>query len=178
MKKAASLSGAACVAMAVILLLPAATLAQSTKSNSPPAVTSTQPTPPSTSPATGTRSPQGRSQSPIERVEARIKLLRSELGITPAQEPEWTTFAGVMRDNATHMEQRLNQRSTSFEKMTAVANLDSYAAIAQEHASDMQRLADAFRPLYGSFSEQQKATADAIFRYRPPPHRAGTQRTR
>lgn len=178
MNRPASSAGAACIIMAATVLVSVPALAQATQSGSPPGVTSDQSSPPSTAPMTGTRAPQERLQSPIERVEARIKLLHSELSITSAQEPEWTAFAGVMRDNATHMEQRLNQRSTTFAKMTAVANLDSYAAIAQEHASDMRRLADAFRPLYASFSEEQKATADAIFRHRPPPHRAGTQGNR
>lgn len=77
-----------------------------------------------------------------------------------------------MRDNASHMEQRLMQRSQGFGKMSAVDNLNSYAAIAEEHAQDMQRLASAFQPLYNSFSDEQKRIADEVFRYRPPRHKA------
>jgi periplasmic protein CpxP/Spy len=105
-------------------------------------------------------------------VEQRIASLHEQLGITSAQETQWNDFAQVMRDNASHMQQRLDQRSQGFGQMSAVQNLNSYAAIAEEHAQDMQRLASAFEPLYNSFSDEQKRTADQVFRYRPERHRA------
>jgi len=112
------------------------------------------------------------AQSPTERVEERIASLHEQLGITSAQETQWNDFAQVMRDNASHMQQRLTQRSQDFGQMSAVDNLNSYASIAEEHAQDMQRLASAFQPLYASLSDEQKRTADEVFRYRPRRHMA------
>jgi periplasmic protein CpxP/Spy len=179
-------------ALAVMLALPAGVFAQGAAPAAPPGTAGTTPTPPPAAapapsgpsteapaaPSGQTRS-RGRrtAQSPTERVAARIATLHEQLGITPAQEDQWNKFAQVMRDNASHMEQTLQQRSTGFANMTAVDNLNSYAAIAAEHAQDMQQLAAAFQPLYASFSDDQKKTADEVFRYRPPRHptRARTQ---
>jgi len=97
-------------------------------------------------------------------VEARITQLHSELGITPAQETQWDAFAQVMRDNAGRMQQTLQQRAGGFGQMSAADNMNSWASLAQEHAQGMQRLASAFQPLYGSFSDEQKRTADEVFR--------------
>lgn len=167
---------------AAILMLPLYALAQPTAPGASPGTSPSPPTSPTPSTPTpsvsqgGTPSNEshpGRSaRSPTERVAERIASLHEQLEITPAQATQWNDFAQVMRDNASHMEQRLMQRSQGFGKMSAVDNLNSYAAIAEEHAQDMQRLASAFQPLYNSFSDEQKRIADEVFRYRPPRHKA------
>ena len=48
--------------------------------------------------------------------------------------------------------------------MSAVDNMQSYAQIEQQRAQDMQKLVPAFQTLYSSLSDQQKKTADQIFR--------------
>ena len=110
-----------------------------------------------------------------DQVGQRITRLHSQLHITPAQQAQWDQFAQVMRDNATNMDQALEQRSTSFATLTAAENMQSYAQIAQEHAQDTQKLATAFQALYGSFSDDQKKNADTVFRARGdhPPHSKG-----
>jgi phage/plasmid primase-like uncharacterized protein len=42
--------------------------------------------------------------------------------------------------------------------------MQSYAQLAQVHATNMQKLASAFQSLYSSFPDQQKLVADAVFR--------------
>ena len=56
------------------------------------------------------------------------------------------------------------QRAEKLTSMTAVDNMQSYAQIEQERAQDMQKLVPAFQTLYGSLSDQQKKTADQMFR--------------
>jgi periplasmic protein CpxP/Spy len=167
---------------AAILMLPLYALAQTTAPAASPGASPSPPTSPTPSTPTpsvsqaGTPSnasrPRRSTQSPTQRVEQRIASLHEQLGITSAQATQWNDFAQVMRDNASHMEQRLDQRSQQFGQMSAVDNLNSYAAIAEQHAQDMRRLASAFQPLYNSFSDEQKKTADEVFRYRPPAHKA------
>ena len=48
--------------------------------------------------------------------------------------------------------------------MGAEENMQSYAQLAQVHATNMQNLASAFQTLYVSFTAQQKQRADGVFR--------------
>ena len=99
-----------------------------------------------------------------ERVEQRISDMRAKLKITPAEQPQWDSFVAVMRDNSENMRKVLELRTGSFKTMTAVDNMTSYEAIAQQHAANLQKLVPAFQTLYTSLSDVQKHTADQMFR--------------
>ena len=63
--------------------------------------------------------------------------------------------------------------------MTAVDNMQSYAQIEQQRAQDVQKLVPAFQTLYSSLSDQQKKTADEMFRnYAAQTRRPATRRPR
>ncbi len=98
------------------------------------------------------------------RVEQHIRQLHRELGITPAQQPQWDQFAQVMRNNAAEINQAFTDRAGKVSAMNATDNMQSYAQLAQVHATNMQKLATAFQSLYGSFPDQQKLVADGVFR--------------
>ncbi len=98
------------------------------------------------------------------RVEQRIAYLHTQLKITAAQEPQWKTFADVMRSNAQNMSRLFVQRTQAEQTQSALDNMKQYAEIAQAHADDMKQLVDAFTPLYDSFSPEQKKVADTTFR--------------
>lgn len=102
-------------------------------------------------------------------VEQRIAALSAKLAITSAQQPDWNTFAQVMRDNAASTDTVFAQRAQSAATMNAVDNMKSYAAIARGYADNTQRLSDAFEVLYGKLSAEQKQTADVLFRQAPAP---------
>jgi hypothetical protein len=102
-------------------------------------------------------------------VEQRVAALSAKLGITPAQQSDWNTFAQVMRDNAASTDAVFAQRAQSTATMNAVDNMKSYAAIARGYADNTQRLSDAFAVLYGKLSDAQKQTADVLFRQAPAP---------
>src|SRR5271170_5169069 len=96
------------------------------------------------------------------RVEARIKQLHAQLGITAAEEAQWERFAQVMRDNAREMDQAVMQRAQQFTSMTAVQDLQSYEQIAAAHVQHLQTLIPAFQDLYASMSPEQKNRADEV----------------
>jgi protein CpxP len=98
-------------------------------------------------------------------VEARIKSLHKQLHITAAQDAAWNEFAQVMRENAAKMKD-LRTKPANAKSMTAVDQLNSYASIVDAHADNLHKLVSAFQKLYDSMSDEQKKTADAVFRER------------
>ena len=100
-----------------------------------------------------------------QRVEERITWLHTQLKITPEQEPQWKTFADVMRSNGQTMGGLYKQRMETENTRNALDDMKQYAQIAQAHADDMQKLVAAFEPLYTSLSPEQKKLADQTFRH-------------
>jgi len=128
-----------------------------------------QPAPP---PAPGQR-PMREHPSHIE---GRIAFLKTELKITPAQEPQWDKVAQAMRQNAT-------ERRQGFERIrgeraagqppaprTALQRLEGEARFAALRAQQDDRFLAAFRPLYDSMSDAQKKSADDLL---APRHHGG-----
>lgn len=139
---------AAAMLGAVLFVLPAAALAQAAP-------------PPPAAQATPAKDP----------VEARIASLHKQLGITPAQESQWQAVAAVMRDNAKTIGALIEQRKANAATMTAIDDLNAYAAIADAHAANVKKLIPAFSALYATMSDAQKKNADAVFSHRPShPH--------
>ncbi|QGZ54640.1 Spy/CpxP family protein refolding chaperone [Paraburkholderia acidiphila] len=100
-----------------------------------------------------------------QRVEERITWLHTQLKITPEQEPQWKTFADVMRSNGQTMAGLYKQRMEGESTRNALDDMKQYAQISQAHADDMQKLVTAFEPLYTSLSPEQKKLADQTFRH-------------
>lgn len=99
----------------------------------------------------------------MAQVERHITALQRRLKVTPAQQPQWEAFTGVMRQNATHMEALQRDRTERVTAMTAPEDMRSYAEVARAHADDLQRLASAFDTLYAAMTPEQKAVADRTF---------------
>jgi protein CpxP len=108
-----------------------------------------------------TRQPGESMQGLVER---RITELRTSLHITPAEQQPFDQFAQVMRDNAKAIDQSYQERAEKLASMSAVDNMQSYSDIEQQRAQQVQKLVPAFQALYGSLSDQQKRTADDMFR--------------
>jgi protein CpxP len=176
----ASLSRAAPL-LITTMLVAAPAWAQSTSSQTAPGATSAPSMSQTTAPSQASSAPSGTvhkampsshaaatARQPGETmqslVERRITDLHSKLHITPAQAQQWDQFAQVMRDNAKDTDQAYQQRAEKIGSMSAVDNMQSYAQIEQQRAQNMQKLVPAFQNLYGSLSDQQKKTADDLFR--------------
>jgi protein CpxP len=151
----------AAVLVAATLSLPAAAFAQSTSTAAPPAA------------AAATGSP-ALPADVAAKVEPHIKELHDQLGITPAEQPQWEQFADVMRTNAAQMNEAFTNRAAKVASMNAADTMQSYAQIAQVHAGNMEKLASAFQSLYNSFPDPQKQVADTVFHNtsaKPPQHK-------
>ncbi|CAG4887094.1 Spy/CpxP family protein refolding chaperone [Paraburkholderia gardini] len=99
-----------------------------------------------------------------QRVEQRITYLHTQLKITPEQEPQWKTFADVMRTNGETMAGLYEQRMAN-PNQSALDDMKQYSAIATAHADGTKKLVDAFEPLYTSLSPDQKKLADTTFHH-------------
>jgi hypothetical protein len=140
-------------AAALLLALPAAGFAQSSQ---PPAAAAAGASPLASHPMPG--------NSAEQRVEGHIKQLHAQLRITSAEEPQWSQFADVMRQNARGMDQAIAARMQQYPTMNALQNMQSYEQIAETHAQDLQKLVPAFENLYNAMPAQQKQVADQVFR--------------
>jgi protein CpxP len=100
------------------------------------------------------------------RLDQHNKQLHDQLGITPAQQPQWDQFIAVTRSNALAMHQAFADRGDKLGTLNAADNMQSYADLAKVHADNMAKAAAAFGTLYAALSPEQKQTADAIFRNR------------
>lgn len=150
-------------AIAAAALLAAAALAapasaQSTTGTAPTGMTTAAPATPPSAAAPGAK------RSRVDRVEAHIEQLHQELKITPEQQPQWDTLAQAMRDNAHQMQALLQERAKNVKTASAVDDLKSYEALADAHADGLKKFVPAFEALYASMSDDQKKTADAVFR--------------
>jgi periplasmic protein CpxP/Spy len=101
-----------------------------------------------------------------ERVNQHIDQLRNQLHVTSNQEASFNKFADVMRDNARAMENAIGERVSQLQQLNAVDNMKSYAALARQHARNVERLASAFGTFYDKLTPEQKQQADQLFRAR------------
>jgi hypothetical protein len=100
-------------------------------------------------------------------VEAHIKELHKELGITDAENAQWDRVAQTMRENARRLDKVIDERKAGMSAhSTAVDDLNSYAQVAETHAENVKRMADAFSGLYSAMSDDQKREADKVFNHR------------
>lgn len=109
-------------------------------------------------------------------VEAHIKELHKELGITAAEEPQWERVAQTMRDNAQRLDKVIDERNASSDHATAVDDLNSYAQVTETHAENVKRMADAFSGLYSAMSDEQKREADKVFNHKAHANNARSAR--
>ncbi|PLZ02930.1 hypothetical protein CY652_08425 [Burkholderia sp. WAC0059] len=97
-------------------------------------------------------------------IEQRLNTLHAQLKITDQQSQQWDAYAQVVRDNAHSTDAAFRDRARQLPTLNADDAMKSYASIAQLHAENMQKLSTAFSALYASLSDDQKQTADELFR--------------
>ena len=132
---------------------------------------------PAPAPAPVAAAPPALSKDEAADVEKHITDLHDQLGITSQQQTQWDQFATVMRDNAAAMHAAVDDRHAKLADMTAADNMQSYADLAKIHAENMQKLASSFGTLFTSLSDEQKRTADSVFRRDHAKHEAAHKHT-
>jgi hypothetical protein len=128
--------------------------------------------------------PQRRAfRSASERLEARLAYMRTALKITDAQQPQWDGFASVLRKHASVMDERMAQRRTAMvERMKqrqaagtqqgaqrsghhnvgAIERLERTQQRMAARSARLNEVITAAKPLYASFSPEQKQVADEM----------------
>lgn len=160
----------AALLLAAFAGLPAAAFAQATTA-APATMAPAAPAPAMAPAATPAATAPMLPKAEEAKLDAHIKTLHNQLKITPAEEADWAQFATVMRANAYDMNQAFQARS-NVGSMTAPANMQSYAGLAQVHADGMQKLSAAFQTLYDTFPDAQKKIADEVFQDKMSKHKA------
>jgi hypothetical protein len=105
------------------------------------------------------------NRDPEERLERRLAFLHTRLRITPAQERAWTALAGVLRDEARERmgdRQDFRDRREQGQDRSVVERLQERQHRLADRNADLDRVIRAVQPLYASFSEEQKRTADRL----------------
>jgi cell pole-organizing protein PopZ len=106
---------------------------------------------------------------PGRHIEGRIAFMQAELKITPAQQAHWERVAAAMRANAQQRDQTaLQMRARRGQQSSAVERVERRAQMAELQAASAKTFAAAFKPLYESFSDDQKKSADELFERRGP----------
>ncbi len=123
--------------------------------------------------------PQRAFRLPSERVEARLAYLKTALKITSAQESQWNTFANTLRTQAKDMDKRIQDRRAQGAKGSERGNVDGIARLErmqtrmQERSQRLGQVIIAAKPLYASFSPEQKQVADEMIAKGGRGHRGG-----
>jgi hypothetical protein len=104
-----------------------------------------------------------RFAGPEQRLERRLAFLHTQLRITPAQERGWQALAAVLRDEA---RDRLREdgfdRRERFAPPSVVERLEDRQHRLADRTADLDRVLRVVRPLYASFSAEQRRTADRL----------------
>ena len=103
----------------------------------------------------------------IDRVEGRVAFLRTELKITDAQASAWNAFADALRANAKKLGEirasMMSQPSAGQQQPRTLAErLDLQERWLLARLEGTRAIKSAFTNLYGTFSDEQKKTADEI----------------
>ena len=97
-------------------------------------------------------------------IEDRLASVRAELKITAAQEPLWTTYANAVRDNAQTMASRCaSMMGQGTSALSLPDRLDLHEQVMTAQLDALRTTNKALKPLYASFDDAQKRTADKLF---------------
>ena len=98
---------------------------------------------------------------PSEHVEGRIAFLKTELGITEGQLPQWDAFADALRTSAKTMHTAMENMHGGM-PATMPAKLDAMTAMMTARLDALKATAAAAKSLYAVLTDAQKKTADEL----------------
>jgi hypothetical protein len=109
------------------------------------------------------------TRTPEDRLERRLTYLHGQLGITGAQESAWTNFTTALRDEARERNRdrvqggAFNDRAGDARQgPSVVERLEERRRIIADREADLDHVLNALRPLYASFTAEQRRTADRL----------------
>ena len=95
---------------------------------------------------------------PSARAEQHLSQFKSQLKVTPQQEPLWQAFAEKMKANAG--QGMKSMRENMQQPMTAPERMDKMSAAMKERLTAMEATHESFKRLYDVLTPEQKAIAD------------------
>ena len=107
-------------------------------------------------------------QLPSERVEARLAYIQTALKITETQKPQWESFAATLRKQAREADKRVQERRTQMAagskrpNQSAIERLERRQQMMAAGALRLNELIVAGKPLYATFTPDQKQIADGL----------------
>ena len=111
---------------------------------------------------------EGSNDITPDRVETRLATLRTELGITDAQQARWLRLAEALRADADEMRamtlHRASLGSAPAQMQPLPDRLRQKHVMIERHQHSLSRIEHATRTLYASFSAPQRTRADALLR--------------
>jgi LTXXQ motif family protein len=111
--------------------------------------------------AMGAMGGPGRVQ-PFAHIEGQLAFYRTELKITGAQAPQWNGFADAVRASAKKLQGALAAAMPGGGPLPAVDQMDSRINVLSAALDASKTFADAVKPLYATFSDDQKKIADEL----------------
>ncbi len=122
--------------------------------------------PGSQAPGAGMTSTMGKGTMPMmdmmtDHIEGRLAFLKAELKITDTQEPKWGAFAEALRASAKAM-MGMREGMMQGGDIALPARIDQNEKALAACLETVQKIKAAVEPLYASFSDAQKRTADQL----------------
>ncbi len=101
----------------------------------------------------------GGMMAPHQHVEGRLAFLRTELGITSAQDSVWSAFADAVRKSARDMGMNM---MAGMQGGGWIANLERQETMMSKRLDGVRALKGPANTLYAKLSEAQKKSADSL----------------
>ena len=118
-------------------------------------------------PMMGMMMEHGAAASPMgmmmfDHIEGRIAFLKAELGITPAQEPQWNAFADALRANAKKMQERRQAMMGKEMPTTWPDRMMLHERMLQARLDALKTIEGPAKALYEALSPEQQKKADEL----------------
>ena len=101
-----------------------------------------------------------------DHIDGRLAFLQTELKINPAQRALWDAFSTAARANASQERAMLMQESSAMGNDNTIPSLpqrlETQERQLRAHLKMLQTISAALLPLYASFSEEQRKTAEDL----------------
>jgi hypothetical protein len=101
-----------------------------------------------------------------DRLDRRLAFLHTRLRITAAQERTWIAFAAVLKDEAQDGGHDRGRNANDRRAPSVVERLEERQHRLVDRGAELDHVIGALQPLYASFTEEQKRTADRLM-FRP-----------
>ena len=93
----------------------------------------------------------------MEHMKQRMEKLKTDLKLTAAQEPAWTSFTTAMQPG----ERPARLDHNGMEKLTTPERIDRMRAMRAQHAAEADRRGEATKTFYATLTPEQQKTFDA-----------------